>query len=80
MDHPAHMADLLDGLLGPRRMRGRSVAVLTDGGGHGAVAADALTAAGLETPMLGEPTRARLREVLWASSSPDEPGRPRGCR
>ena len=42
VDHPAHMADLLEGLLGPRRMPGRRVAVLTDGGGHGAVAADAL--------------------------------------
>ena len=31
----------------PRRMPGRRVAVLTDGGGHGAVAADALAAAGL---------------------------------
>ncbi len=68
VDHPAHMADVLEGLLGARRMRGRSVAVLTDGGGHGAVAADALTDAGLETPMLGEATRARLGEVLWASS------------
>ena len=69
VDHPAHMADLLEGLLGPRRMRGRRVAVLTDGGGHGAVAADALTAAGLETPLLGEATRERLRGVLSASSS-----------
>jgi acyl-CoA synthetase (NDP forming) len=68
VDHPAHMADVLEGLLGPRRMQGRSVAVLTDGGGHGAIAADALTVAGLETPLLGEPTRARLRDVLWASS------------
>ena len=69
VDHPTQMADLLAGLLGPRRMRGRAVAVLTDGGGHGAVAADALTAAGLETPLLEESTRERLRDVLWASSS-----------
>ena len=68
-----HMADLLEGLLGPRRMPGRRVAVLTDGGGHGAVAADALTAAGLETPLLGEATRERLRGVLWASSSVTNP-------
>jgi acyl-CoA synthetase (NDP forming) len=69
VEHPTQMADLLEGLLGHRRMRGRSVAVLTDGGGHGAVAADALTVAGLETPLLEDPTRQRLREVLWASSS-----------
>ena len=73
VDHPAHMADLLEGLLGPRRMPGRRVAVLTDGGGHGAVAADALTAAGLETHLLSEATRSLLREVLWASSSVANP-------
>ena len=62
VDHPTQMADLLEGLLGPRRMPGRRVAVLTDGGGHGAVAADALTSVGLETPLLEDATRARLRE------------------
>jgi acetate---CoA ligase (ADP-forming) len=69
VDHPRHLAHLLEGLLGPRRMSGPRVAVLTDGGGHGAVAADALTALGLETPLLGEATRERLRGVLWAGSS-----------
>jgi acyl-CoA synthetase (NDP forming) len=69
VDHPRHMAHLLEGLLGPRRMPGPRVAVLTDGGGHGAVAADALTADGLQTPLLGAATRERLRGVLWASSS-----------
>ncbi len=38
-------------LRAPRRMPGRRVAILTDGGGHGAVAADALAAAsGLRGP------------------------------
>ena len=73
VDHPGHMAHLLEGLLGPRRMPGRRVAVLTDGGGHGAMAADALTTVGLETPLLGEATRERLRGVLWASSSVANP-------
>jgi acyl-CoA synthetase (NDP forming) len=73
VDHPAQMADLLEGLLGPRRMAGRRVAVTTDGGGHGAVAADALTVVGLDTPLLGEPTRERLRGVLWASSTVTNP-------
>ena len=52
VDHPTQMADLLVALRAPRRMSGRRVAVLTDGGGHGAVAADALAAIGLETPSL----------------------------
>jgi acyl-CoA synthetase (NDP forming) len=73
VDHPVQMADLLEGLLAPRRMAGGSVAVVTDGGGHGAVAADALTAAGLETPVLGADVGDRLRAVLWASSSVANP-------
>ncbi len=77
VDHPAQMAELLEGLLGPRRMPGRSVAVLTDGGGHGAVAADALTIAGLETPLLGDPvTRATPRSAVGQLDR-DQPGRPR---
>ena len=52
VDHPTQMADLLVALRAPRRMPGRRVAVLTDGGGHGAVAADALAAIGLVTPSL----------------------------
>jgi acyl-CoA synthetase (NDP forming) len=67
------MADLLEGLLAPRRMAGGSVAVVTDGGGHGAVAADALTAAGLDTPVLGAAVQDRLRAVLWASSTVANP-------
>ena len=52
VDHPTQMADLLVALRAPRRMPGRRVAILTDGGGHGAVAADALAAVGLQTPVL----------------------------
>jgi acyl-CoA synthetase (NDP forming) len=73
VDHPVQLADLLEGLLWPRRMTGRSVAVVTDGGGHGAVAADALAAVGLETPVLGPSVRDRLRSVLWASSTVANP-------
>ncbi len=73
VDHPVQMADVLEGLLGQPRMTGRSVAVLTDGGGHAAVAADALVAAGLEVPVLGEPTRRLLAESLWASSTVTNP-------
>ena len=52
VDHPTQMADLLVALRTPRRMPGRRAAILTDGGGHGAVAADALVAAGLLIPVL----------------------------
>ncbi len=70
---PTEMADLLEGLLGARRMAGRRVAVLTDGGGHGAMAADALALAGLDTPLLEEATRARLRAGLWDGSAVANP-------
>lgn len=73
VDHPVQLADLLEGLLGPRRMAGRRAAVLTDGGGHGAMAADALEAVGLQTPVLSETTRGRLAEVLWDSSTTANP-------
>ncbi len=73
VDNPTQMADLLQGLLVPRRLLGDRVAVLTDGGGHGAMAADALAAVGLDSPPLGEATRSRLREHLWASSTVANP-------
>jgi len=69
VDGVAQMADLLAGLSAGRRMAGSRVAVLTDGGGHGAVAADALAARGMDVPVLAEPTQSTLRALLRASSS-----------
>ena len=68
VDHPTQMADLLQGLLAGRRMPGRRTAILTDGGGHGAIAADALAAVGLGSPVLAEVTRTALRTVLPTGS------------
>lgn len=73
VDHPTQLADLLAALLVPRRMPGRQTAVLTDGGGHGAVAADALASAGLETPVLTAPTTDELTAALWVHSSVANP-------
>ena len=58
---PHELVDALAGLIGPRRAVGVAVAVLTDGGGHGAIAADAVTAVGLEVP--------QLSDAIWASGS-----------
>ena len=71
--NPTQMADILQGLLADRRMRGPRVAILTDGGGHGAIAADALAFAGLESPVLSESTRTALRANLRASSAVSNP-------
>ncbi|MGW2201478.1 acetate--CoA ligase family protein [Streptomyces sp. NPDC001774] len=61
----------------PRRGRprsaGRGTAVFTDGGGHGAIAADAAEDAGLDVPELGAPAQDRLRTVLWEQSSVGNP-------
>jgi acetyl coenzyme A synthetase (ADP forming)-like protein len=54
-------------------VRGRRVAVLTNAGGLGILAADACDAAGLELPTLGDETVARLHELLPAEASVANP-------
>jgi acetate---CoA ligase (ADP-forming) len=73
VENPTQMADLLVALRAPRRMSGRRVAVLTDGGGHGAVAADGLAAIGLETPSLTGSVTAQLEAALWKHASVTNP-------
>ncbi|MER7824026.1 acetate--CoA ligase family protein [Streptomyces sp. NPDC096097] len=70
---PREMTVVLAGLGAGVRTRGRRTAVFTDGGGHGAIAADAAEDAGLEVPELGGPTQDRLRTVLWEQSSVANP-------
>ena len=73
VDHPTQLADLLVALREPRRMPGRRVAILTDGGGHGAVAADALAGVGLLTPALSAPVTTELEAALWAQATVTNP-------
>jgi acyl-CoA synthetase (NDP forming) len=73
VDNPTQMADLLQGLLADRRMAGRGVGILTDGGGHGAIAGDALSAVGLDAPVLAEDTSKALRRLLRPSSVVSNP-------
>jgi acyl-CoA synthetase (NDP forming) len=54
-------------------VQGRRVAVLTNAGGLGILAADALDAAGLELPALSDETVKRLRELLPAEASVANP-------
>ncbi|HKA68317.1 MAG TPA: acetate--CoA ligase family protein [Actinomycetes bacterium] len=65
---PRELADLLAVLSQPRRPAGPRVAIVTDGGGHGVVAADAAEAAGLRVPELHPEVRDQLRGVLWPAS------------
>lgn len=73
VDHPTQMADLLAALRSPRRLTGRRAVVLTDGGGHGAIAADALAAAGLQTPVLTGAVTTALGGALSARATVTNP-------
>ena len=73
VDHPTELADLLVALRAPRRMSGRRVCVLTDGGGHGAVAAEALALVGLETPLLAGEVTGTLETALWPQATVTNP-------
>lgn len=70
---PREMTVVLAALSAGPRTSGRRTAVFTDGGGHGAIAADAAEDAGLDVPELGERAQARLRAVLWEQSAVGNP-------
>ncbi|MET9693372.1 acetate--CoA ligase family protein [Streptomyces sp. NPDC006514] len=70
---PREMTVVLAALAAGVWTSGRRTAVFTDGGGHGAVAADAAEDAGLDVPELGGPTQDVLRTVLWEQSSVGNP-------
>ena len=64
VDTPRELFEITVALASAPRARGRRVTVVTEGGGHGGIAADALAAAGLEVPELGGcPARAGPRGV-----------------
>lgn len=50
-------------------LRGNSIAILADGGGHATIAADVLTEHGVEMPPLSRATRDRLAEILSPNAS-----------
>ncbi|WP_042422685.1 acetate--CoA ligase family protein [Streptacidiphilus anmyonensis] len=70
---PRELACVLGALDAGRRAGGRRVAVFTDGGGHGAIAADTVEAAGLSVPELTAPLQAELTGVLWEQSAVGNP-------
>ncbi|MFI1398715.1 acetate--CoA ligase family protein [Streptomyces sp. NPDC020681] len=67
------MTVVLAALNAGSRATGRRTAVLTDGGGHGVIAADAAEAASLDVPELGAPAQERLRALLWEQSAVGNP-------
>ena len=74
---PGELVDARPGAARRRRAsRGRRVAVLADGGGHGVLAADLLTDAGFELAPLGAATAAARAARDPAADAGREPGRP----
>ena len=67
------MLDVATVLSSTRRYRGRRVAIITNGGGPGILAADACEANGLEVPEPAAPTAARLRSLLPPEASVSNP-------
>lgn len=70
---PAELVETALALLSPRRPRGRRVAVVGDGGGHGVVASDLVLEAGLELPRLSEELADKLRAFLPPTASTANP-------
>lgn len=61
---PGELIDIAHARLRARPARGRRIAVLADGGGHGSVAAAVAAGAGLELPELSAPTKAAIASLL----------------
>lgn len=70
---PGALADLLALLAAPAALQGRRLAVLTDGGGHAAVAADLAGQAGLSVPTFSAALRDRVAARLPAHASAGNP-------
>jgi acyl-CoA synthetase (NDP forming) len=73
LDTAGELVDAALVLLRPGMRCGRRVAVVADGGGQGALAADVLIAAGLSVPPLSDGTMARLRRLLPAAAGVTNP-------
>jgi acetate---CoA ligase (ADP-forming) len=61
---PKELADAAQALLAPARPAGRRIGVIGDGGGHNAIAADALVALGFELPALSERVAGEIAALL----------------
>ena len=70
---PRELVDTAEALLRLPRARGRRVAVLADGGGHGGLAAGLAHAAGMEVPALEAGLVARLRADLPTAAAASNP-------
>ena len=64
VDSPGQLLDAAEAFSKCKPARGRRIAILTDGGGHGVMATDFAEKYGLEAPVLSEATQGKLRDIL----------------
>ena len=73
VDSPGELVDAAQAFVRSPRGRGRRVAVIADGGGHGSVAADLVSAAGFEVPAFSDALVARIEPQLERAGSVRNP-------
>ncbi|MEF2145493.1 MAG: acetate--CoA ligase family protein [Desulfovibrionaceae bacterium] len=64
MDTPGQLLDAAEAFSKCKPAKGKRVAILTDGGGHGVMATDFAEKFNLEAPVLSEATQNKLKEIL----------------
>ncbi|HEU0113071.1 MAG TPA: CoA-binding protein, partial [Thermomicrobiales bacterium] len=70
---PQQAVEVVQALLGPAVPRGKRLAIVADGGGHGVIAADLATEAGLAVPLLSPAAQARIAAHLPPTASTTNP-------
>jgi acyl-CoA synthetase (NDP forming) len=70
---PKELVEAAQLLLAGARPRGKRLAIVSDGGGSGVVAADLATGLGLELPRLGDDLQRRLAAVMPATATTTNP-------
>jgi acyl-CoA synthetase (NDP forming) len=73
VDSPGELVDACQAFVRSPRARGRRVGVVADGGGHGSVAADLVTAHGLEVPAFSDALVTRIEPHLERAGSVSNP-------
>ena len=73
VDSPGDLVDACQAFVRSPRARGRRIAVIADGGGHGSVAADLVSANGLEVPAFSDALVARIEPQLERAGSVSNP-------
>lgn len=64
VDSPGQLLDAAEAFSKCKPARGKRIAILTDGGGHGVMATDFAEKYGLEAPVLSAATQSKLKDIL----------------